>query len=97
MDKRGFKNHPDLSTLMSALKFMVIDINPYSLYSHLNNLEEQEFVERRNRELTNAQLALRGGYAQSEYRLTSKGIRQRHKYGTKGKLAGLEEGLVPAR
>lgn len=71
------------------------DVSIARIYIHLNNLEEQGFAERRERELTPEQLAVRSGLPKNEYRLTATGIRNRDKYEQRT-ASGLERQLEPA-
>lgn len=64
------------------------------VYIHLGNLEANGYVEKKERQLTPEQLAMRGGRIGYEYRLTSGGLRIR--YESEQKEHGFGNVMVPS-
>lgn len=95
---KGITDHLDTLEGKSTLRilyeilFKDRDLDPGMVYIHLHHLEEQGFAEDRIRQINPEELRMRSGLPQREYRLTSNGIRNRHKY--EGKQVGVLESIL---
>jgi len=84
------------SAFMLGMRMMFKDISFPPIYMHLAALEEQDFAESRERELSQRRRLMRSGHAEREYHLTTGGIRHKDRCRSRERTPAVEEISVPA-